>query len=144
MAEFAEYEYYRLSLLEKLLRNNPVVVTARDLMLGTVDLNGFLSHVSSVGKFIRIAYNGVAGAGDADLQITVRELGVKIAELFDDAGLMIGKFRTTADSYVTDLVSAYQFFLDDMEEMGFTSMESVGDSAKQLANAAEKFCKRFG
>ena len=136
-----DYEGCFLSVLEKPPRNCQAVITARVLLLGTVDLNGFLFHMGSVGKFIRIAYNGVAG--DADLQIAVRELGVEIAELCDDSGLTIGKFRTTADSYVTDLVSAYKVFLDDMEEMAFTSIESVGDSAKQVANVAEKFCKRF-
>ena len=49
----------------------------------------------------------------------------------------------TADSILTDLTGAYQFFLDDMEEMAIASIESVGDSAKQMADAAQQLCDRF-
>lgn len=135
------YDGDTLSVVEKPPRDCKAVIEAREKMLGTVDLDGFLSDLVTVGKFIRIAYNGVAG--DTDLQITMRELGFEIAELCDDSGLTISKFRMTADSIVTDLTGAYQFFLDDMEEMAITAIESVGDSAKQMADAAQKLCNRF-
>ena len=136
-----KFEGDTLSVVEKPPRDCKAVVEARNNMLGTVDLDGFLSNLVTVGKFIRIAYNGVAG--DTELQITMRELGFEIAELCDDSGLTIGKFRMTADSILTDLTGAYQFFLDDMEEMAITSIESVGDSAKQMADAAQQLCDRF-
>jgi hypothetical protein len=130
-----------LSVVEKPPRDCKAVVEARETMLGTVDLDGFLNGLTTVGKFIRIAYNGVAG--DTELQITMRDIGFEIAELCDDSGLTIGKFRMTADSILTDLTGAYQFFLDDMEEMAIASIESVGDSAKQMAEAADSLCTRF-
>ena len=135
------YEGDSLSVVEKPPRDCNAVVEARKSMLGQVDLDGLLSDLVTVGKFIRIAYNGVAG--DTDLQITMRELGFEIAELCDDSGLTISKFRMTADSIVTDLTGAYQFFLDDMEEMALTAIQSVGDSAKQMAEAAQGLCDRF-
>ena len=135
------YEGDSLSVVEKPPRDCKAVVEARENMLGTVDLDGFLSDLVTVGKFIRIAYNGVAG--DTDLQTTMRELGFEIAELCDDSGLTISKFRMTADSIVTDLTGAYQFFLDDMEEMAITAIASVGDSAKKMADDAQKLCDRF-
>ena len=55
----------------------------------------------------------------------------------------MSKFRMTADSIVTDLTGAYQFFLDDMEEMALTAIESVSDSAKQMEKAAQDLCDRF-
>ena len=141
MAALVKYEGDELSVVEKPPRDCAAVVEAREKMLGAVDLDGFLNGLSTVGKFIRIAYNGVAG--DTQLQITMREIGFDIAELCDDSGLTIGKFRMTADSILTDLTGAYQFFLDDMEDMALTAIESVGDSAKQMAEAAEKLCERF-
>ena len=141
MSELVKYDGDELSVVEKPPRDCQAVIKARDHMLGAVDLDGFLSNLVTVGKFIRIAYNGVAG--DTDLQIAMRELGFEIAELCDDSGLTINKFRMTADSILTDLTGAYQFFLDDMEEMAITSIESVGDSAKQMAEAAEVLCQRF-
>ena len=130
-------------MLEKPLQNCRAVIAVRGQhTLGAVDLDGFLSNLVTVGKLIRITYNGVAG--DTELQIEMRELGFEIAELCDDSNLTIEKFRTTADSYVTRLISAYQFFLDDMEEMGITSIESVIEgSGKQMAEASEELCKRF-
>ena len=97
-------------------------------------LVGFLNDIVTVGKFIRIAYNGVAG--NSELQIKMRNLGFEIAELCDESGLTINKFRMTADSIVTDLTSAYQYFLDDMEDYAITVLESVGESAKKMAAAA--------
>ena len=141
MSELVKYEDDELSVVEKPPRDCQAVIKARDHMLGAVDLDGSLSDLVTVGKFIRIAYNGVAG--DTDLQIAMREIGLEIAELCDDSGLTINKFRMTADSILTDLTGAYQFFLDDVEEMAITSIESVGDSAKQMAEAAEELCQRF-
>jgi uncharacterized protein YaaR (DUF327 family) len=136
-----KYEGDELSVLEKPPRDCKAVVEARENMLGSVDLDGFLNGLTTVGKFVRIAYNGVAG--DTELQTTMREIGFDIAELCDDSGLTIGKFRMTADSILTDLTGAYQFFLDGMEEMAITAIESVGDSAKQMEVAANKLCDRF-
>ena len=136
-----KYEGDTLSVVEKPPRDCKAVVEARNKMLGSVNLDGFLSNMITVGKFIRIAYNGVAG--DTALQIRMREIGFEIAELCDDSGLTINKFRMTADSILTDLTGAYQFFLDDMEDMAITSIESVGDSAKQMADAAQQLCDRF-
>ena len=141
MSELVEYDGDELSVVKKPPRDCQAVIKARDHMLGTVDLDGFLSNLVTVGKFIRIAYNGVAG--DTDLQIAMRELGFEIAELCDDSGLTINKFRMTADSILTTLTGAYQFFLDDMEEMAISSIKSVGKSAKKMAAAAEVLCNRF-
>ena len=141
MSELVKYEGDELSVVERPPRDCQAVIKARDYILGAVDLDGFLSNLVTVGKFIRIAYNGVAG--DTDLQIAMRELGFEIAELCDDSGLTINKFRMTADSILTDLTGAYQFYLDDMEEMAITSIESVGDSAKKMAEAAEVLRQRF-
>ena len=55
------YEGETLSVLEKPPRDSKAVAQARDYMLGAVDMDGFLSNLVTVGKFIRIAYNGVAG-----------------------------------------------------------------------------------
>ena len=141
MSKLVKYEGDELSVVEKPPRDCQAVIKARDHMLGAVDLDDFLSNLVTVGKFIRIAYNGVAG--DTDLQIATREVGFEIAELCDESNLTIDKFRTTADGYVTRFICAYQFFFDDLEEMGFISIESVDDSAKQLAETAEELCKRF-
>ena len=135
------YEGDMLSIVEKPPRDCKAVVQARNAMLGSVDLDGFLNNLVTVGKFIRIAFNGVAG--DTHLQISMRELGFEIASLCDDSGLTISKFQMTADSILTDLTGAYQFFLDDMEEMALTAIESVGDSAKQMAATAQDLCDRF-
>ena len=135
------YEGETLSVLEKPPRDSKAVAQARDYMLGAVDMDGFLSNLVTVGKFIRIAYNGVAG--DTELQNTMRELGFEIAELCDDSSLTIGNFRMTADSILTDMTGAYQFFLDEMEEMAITCVESIGDSAHKMADAAQDLCDRF-
>ncbi len=71
-------------------------------------------------------------AGDTELQIQMRKIGFEVAELCDDSSLVISKVRTAADSVLTDMTGAYEFFLDDMEEMALTSLESVGETAKEM------------
>ena len=136
-----QYEGETLSVLEKPPRECKAVVAAKKQALGVFDLNDFLDKLVMVGKFIRIAYNGVAG--DSNLQIVMRELGYEIAELCDESGLAIGQFRITADSVLTDLTVAYQFLLDDMEEMAVTSLENIGQSAKSMVETTEKLVQRF-
>lgn len=130
-----------LSVLEKPPPDCEEVVKARKNLMGSVDLKGFVTDLTTVGKFIRIAYNGVAG--ETDLQILMRNLGFEIAELCDDSSLAITKFRAAADSIVTDMTGAYEFFLEDMEEMAFTAIDSMQDSAKDMAVTAEALQLRF-
>ena len=102
-------------------------------MLGIVGLHSLVSDLGTVGKFIRIAYSGVAG--DTEIQIRMREIGFEIAELCDDSSLTISKFRTSADSILTDLIGAYEFFLDEMKEMAITAIESIGETAEMAQQA---------
>ena len=136
-------EGYTFSALEKPPRDCKAVVEELDSMLSPLKLDDILSSLVMVSKSIGIAYNAYGVAGDTELQITIRELGYEIAKLFDDSGLTIRKFRMTADSILTDLTGAYQFFLDDMREMAITSVESAGDSRKPMADAAQQLCDRF-
>ena len=117
------------------------MLEARQNMLGIVDFDDVLSNLEAVGKFIRIAYNGVAG--DTELQTSMWQLALEIAQLCDDAGLTVDNFRTTADSVLTDYIGAYHLLFDNMEQMALTAFASVGDSAIEMEKTAQDFCTRF-
>ena len=127
-----------LSVVEKPPRDSRAVAEAREKLLGGAHLTDFLDGVT---KVIRIAYNGVAG--DTELQSAIREIGFEIAELYDDSHRTIRMLRMTADSILTNFIGGYRFFLDGMEEMGITAIESNTDSAKQMAASARQLYARF-
>ena len=87
------------------------------------------------------APDGVAGG--TELQSAIREIGFEIAELYDDSHRTIRMLRMTADSMLTNFIGGYRFFLDGMEEMGITAVESSTDSAKQMAASAKQLYARF-
>ena len=118
------------------------MLEARQNMLGIVDFDDVLSNLEAVGKFIHIAYNGVAG--DTELQTSMWQLALEIVQLCDDAGVTVDNFRTTADSVLTDYIGAYQLLFDNMEQMALTAFESVGDSAmREMERTARDLCTRF-
>ena len=135
------YEGEELSVVERPPVGSKAVAKAKENLLGSVNFKELVEDLVTVGKFVRIAYNGVAG--DVDLQVAIKKIGFEVAELCDDSGITIGKFRVASNGVLTDLTGAYEFFLDGMEEMALTCMESVGETAEKMAKEADDLCDRF-
>ena len=63
-----------------------------------------------VGKFVRVAYNGVAAY--TELQIMVCGIGYNVTKLCDKSAVIMAKFKPASGSILRNLQLAYQFLLD--------------------------------
>ena len=64
------------SILELPPTGTLVVEEQKQRLLGSVDLESLVSDLGKVGSFVRLAYNGVAGY--TELQIEIREIGYNV------------------------------------------------------------------
>lgn len=118
-----------------------LVLKQKEILLGSVDLETLVTDLGRVGKFIRIAYNGVAD--DTDLQIKVRALGVDVTKLCDKSAITVASFKTASAGVLDQLESTYGFIMGGLENMALITLEAVSDVAKEMAIAADDLHKEF-
>ena len=125
--------------------SSALVKRERNILAGNIDLGKLVNSIEHVGKFIKVAYNGVnaAGPGFVDLQIEIQRLGIDITRLCNESSVMIDKFRSTAATASSELVSIYQFLLDGFEDIAIQSLASLGELAKQMAENAREMKEKF-
>ena len=129
------------SIVELPPSHSKVVVKQKGLLLGSVDLPALVSDLGRVGNFVRIAYNGVAGY--TDLQIQIREIGYNVTKLCDKSAVTVAKFKQASSSILGDLQGTYEFLLDGLEEMAIETLSAVTDIAKDMATAADQLHTDF-
>ena len=78
-----------------------IVSKQKERLLGSIDLPALVTDLGRVGNFVRIAYNGVAGF--TDLQIQIREIGVDVTKLCDKSAVTVSKFKQASGSILGDL-----------------------------------------
>ena len=118
-----------------------VVMEQKDFLLGSVDLQSLVADLGRVGSFVRLAYNGVAGF--TDRQIEIRKIGYDVTKLCDKSAVTVAKFKQASGSILGDLQGTYQFLLDGLEDMALETLHSVADVAKDMADAANQLHKDF-
>ena len=94
--------------------DSPLVCQEKDRIHGSLDLEGFIKDLSNVGKFVRIAYNGIGAAGPEfqDLQNKVQALGFDISELCDNSAVTVSKFKSTTRTILYELYAAFEHLLN--------------------------------
>ncbi|KXJ26675.1 hypothetical protein AC249_AIPGENE9279 [Exaiptasia diaphana] len=118
-----------------------LVALIKDDALGDVDLKGLVTDLSNLGKFIRVAYNGVAG--HTELQIKVERVGLKIAKLAGKSDVAVHSFRTTSRDVLQELKGTYEYLLDGLEEMALVTLSGLATLAEKMAKASEELHKDF-
>ena len=118
-----------------------VVQEHRKLLLGSVDLPTFVADLGRVGKFVRGAYHGVAGY--TKLHIKIRDILCDVSKLCDTSAVTVTGFKMASESILGDLKLAYQFLLDDLEEMAIVVLAAMTEQAKDMSAAADKLLKGF-
>lgn len=113
-----------------------MVQKAKADLLGELNLQSFAEDLGNLGKFIRVAYNGVAG--NTELQIKVQRVGYKIAKLADKSAVTVQKFKGAAQSVLQDLKSTYQYLMDGLEDMALETMTLLIDVAVEMVEAAHE------
>ena len=118
-----------------------LVQTAKDDLLGSLDLHSLVEDLGKLGNFIRVAYNGVAG--HTELQIKVQRVGYKITKLADKSAVTVHKFKSASQSVLEKLKGTYQYLLDGLEEMALETLSQLTSIAKSMAEAAEELHNDF-
>lgn len=118
-----------------------MVQSAKKKLLGQLDLQTLVSDLGKLGKFMRVAYNGVAGY--TEVQIKVQIVGYEITELADKSALTVKQFKDTSQEVLEDLKSTYQYLLDGLEEVSLVTLSMMGNKAANMAEAAEELRKDF-
>jgi len=129
------------SLLMVPASSTAVVASIKEEMLETVNLKQVAIDLNNLGMFLRVAYNGVVGY--TDLQIQVRGVYYNVADLCDESVCTINKFSRSSKTAIQYLQSAYQFFLKDNFKAGFKTLSHVAKLAKKLAEVAGSLEQKY-
>ena len=118
-----------------------LVQSAKEHLLGSLDLHSMVEDLGRLGNFIRVAYNGVAG--HTELQIKVQRVGYKITNLADKSAVTVHRFKGASQDVLEELKSTYQYLLDGLEEMALETLSQLTSIAKDMAAAAEELHNDF-
>ena len=132
---------YTYSLVEPPPAISPIVIKAKDNMLGHIDLEQFVDDLGRLGNCVRIAYHGVAG--DAELQIKIQGIGYDVTKLCDKSALTVSHFKKASSTIVLTLQATYQYLLDSLEDMAIETLADVAETAKGMADAASNLRTEF-
>ena len=125
--------------------NSAVVLAAQEKLRKSVDLPALVEDLQRVGRFIRVAYNGVGAAGPkyTENQIEIQRLGYDITKLCDKSALTVARFEEATSCVLVDLQSTYNYLLDDLEEMALHTLSSVSKIAEDMQKAALELKTEF-
>ena len=118
-----------------------MVQNAKDLLLGSLDLQSLVDDLEKLGNFIRVAYNGVAG--NTEVQIKVQRVGYKITKLADKSAVTVHQFKSASQSVLQELKGTYQYLLDGLEEMALETLSMLTEVAAAMAKAADELHSDF-
>ena len=118
-----------------------LVQSAKENLLGSLDLHSMVEDLGRLGNFIRVAYNGVAG--HTELQIKVQRVGYKMTNLADKSAVTVHRFKGASQDVLEELKSTYEYLLDGLEEMALETLSQLTSIAKDMAAAAEELHNDF-
>ena len=113
-----------------------LVKSARREFLDQLDLHSLADDLGKLGKFMRLAYNGVAG--HTELQIKVQRVGYKITKLADKSAVTVYRFKETSQDVLEELKTTYQYLLEGLEKAAVINLSMMADKAAGMAEAAEE------
>ena len=118
-----------------------LVKSARRELLDQLDLHSLADDLGKLGKFMRLAYNGVAG--HTELQIKVQRVGYKITKLADKSAVTVYRFKETSQDVLEELKTTYQYLLEGLEKAAVINLSMMADKAAGMAEAAEELRNDF-
>ena len=118
-----------------------MVLKAKELLLDSLDLQSLVDDLGKLGNFIRVAYNGVAG--NTEVQINIQRVGYKVTKLADKSAVTVHQFKGASQSVLQELKSTYQYLLDGFEDMALETLSMLTDVAAEMAKAADELHSDF-
>ena len=130
---------YSLEVLPK--SDAGIVKIEKGRLLGAIDLEALVDDLGRLGNCVRIAYHGVAG--HTDLQIEIQRVGYDVTKLCDKSAITVGNFKNASSTVLSSLKSTYEYLLEGFEDMAIDTLSDVTDTAKEMAIAAQKLHDDF-
>ena len=121
--------------------DSKLVKSAKREFLEQLDLHSLADDLGKLGKFMRLAYNGVTG--HTELQIKVQRVGYKITKLADKSAVTVYQFKETSQDVLEELKTTYQYLLEGLERAAVINLSMMADKAAGMAEAAEELRKDF-
>ena len=118
-----------------------LVQSAKQELLGDLNLQRLVDDLGKLGTFMRVAYNGVAG--NTKVQIKVQSVGYKITKLADKSAITVHQFKRTSTEVLKKLKSTYQFLLDGQEKVAVLTLSRMANKAEAMAKAAKELREDF-
>ena len=118
-----------------------IVKIEKGRLLGAIDLEALVDDLGRLGNCVRIAYHGVAGF--TDLQIEVQRVGYDVTRLCDKSAITVGKFKNASSTVLSSLQATYEYLLGGFEDMALDTLSDVADTAKEMAVAAKQLHDDF-
>ena len=118
-----------------------LVRSAKEELLGSLELHSLVEDLGKLGNFIRVAYNGVAGY--TEVQIKVQRVGYKITKLADKSAVTVHRFKGASQSVLKKLKATYEYLLDGLEEMALETFSQLTSIAIDMAAAADELRNDF-
>ena len=126
---------YSLSVLPK--AGTGIVEEEKTRLLASLDLEALVDDLGRLGNCVRMAYLGVAGF--MELQIEIQNIGYDVTDLCDKSALTVAKFKRASATVLSSLKATYSFLVDSHEGMALLTLADVADTAKEMATAAENY-----
>ena len=114
-------DYYYL--IEIPSDSSKVVLKSTEDLKAIIDMQPLADQLHSLGSFIQVAYASVVG--HTDLQIKVRNVYHKVAELCDQSLLAASKFQQSSTSAVDFLQTTYEYFMEGHFKAGLRTPKHV-------------------
>ena len=107
-------------------------------LLGELELQLLSSDLRRLGRFMRIACNGIGAAGHkyTKLQIEIQRLGYNITDLVFKTSWTLNSFKARSKDVLRKIKAAYLFLLDGHEEIAVQMLSSLVEVAKTMQGVA--------
>lgn len=125
--------------------SSPIVLAEKKALLASLDLEKLVQDLIRTGKLIKIAHNGIVGAGPeyVGLQTEVLGIGREIAQICGESVVAVSSFCATADNVLNTLQAMYIYLLDGYEDVAIGLLENLAETAKQMAAEANDLKLKF-
>ena len=107
-------------------------------LLGELELQLLSSDLRRLGRFMRIACNGIGAAGHkyTELQIEIQRLVYNITDLVFKTSWTLNSFKARSKDVLRKIKAAYSFLLDGHEEIAVQMLSSLVEVAKTMQGVA--------
>ena len=144
MTDVVEIEDHLYSTLERPGKDSPIVQRVLELNVQLQNVEGMLQLFSHVGIFIRVAQHGLKLYPVMEAELTA--FAISVAELNDEAGLMVSKFAAVSETVLSQFEFALWYLYNNERIQAMEELKLIHDSAvkmiEQASNIRDKVVRK--